>query len=131
MAAKRKRGQSDASKIRALHAAGASKEEILAKGFSRQQRESALAHTKSMGRPRKPRCPLCGSIVQETKTRSPMPDQERRSRFVGDGSEIVVPGDPRYQGLSERIAREEAERKEIGRRFLEEQESRAGAKPKP
>ena len=46
--------------------------------------------------------------------------EDRSSRFVGDGSEIVVPSDPRWQEVSDRISREEAERKEIGRRFLEE-----------
>jgi hypothetical protein len=50
---------------------------------------------------------------------------EKRSRFVGDGSEIVVPGDPRYEEVSARIAREEAERKEIGRKYLEEKAAKA------
>lgn len=58
---------------------------------------------------------------------------EKKSRFVGDGSEIVVPGDPRYDEVSQRIAREEAERKEIGRRYLEEKKvktAKAGKTPK-
>lgn len=67
MATRRKKKESDAAKIRALVAEGKSKEDILAKGFTRQQWEGALAHTKPMGRPRKPRCPLCGHIIAEEK----------------------------------------------------------------
>jgi len=59
--------QTDAAKIRELHAAGLTKEQIVAKGFTRQQWEGALAHAGPMGRPKKPRCPLCGSIIKDTK----------------------------------------------------------------
>jgi hypothetical protein len=57
--------QSDAAKIRALAASGFTKEEILAKGYTRQQWEGALTHTKPMGRPKKPRCPMCGAILKD------------------------------------------------------------------
>jgi hypothetical protein len=61
--------KSAAAKIRALIAAGVPKEEILKKGFTRQQHDGALQHTQPAGRPRKPRCPHCGAIVKKFSVR--------------------------------------------------------------
>jgi hypothetical protein len=59
--------QTDAAKIRELAQAGLSKAAIVAKGYTRQQWEGALAHMGPMGRPKKPRCPLCGAIRKSAK----------------------------------------------------------------